>query len=217
MPSSVYEEIRTWILSTTAITSDMLVERTLAQMFGVSRTPIREALQRLEQDGLIERVGQRLRITVRTPEQILEIYDARIVLEASAARGAALRRTELDLVRLQAVHEEMSRLTPEQSGQRRAFNQRFHDCIWMASHNAAVLDVLRRLVMHERREERPTIALPGRWEHILGAHQELIEAIRAQRPEEAERIAAEHMTAARAAFMQEFALEIRRTELATTP
>ncbi|MBO0826374.1 MAG: GntR family transcriptional regulator, partial [Streptosporangiales bacterium] len=74
-----------------------LVETALAAWCEVSRTPIREALTRLEQDGLVDRTDRGLVVRQRSPEEILDIYETRLALEATAGRMAAERRTAHDL------------------------------------------------------------------------------------------------------------------------
>ena len=73
MSVPVYDQLRGLILSQEIGPDTILVETALAARLGVSRTPIREALRRLEQDGLIERTSRGTRVVERSPEQILEI------------------------------------------------------------------------------------------------------------------------------------------------
>ena len=68
---------------------------------------ILEALRRLEQDGLVERGARGMQVRGRSPEEILELYEVRITLEGAAARAAAERRTDLDLLKLERVHSSM--------------------------------------------------------------------------------------------------------------
>src|SRR6476620_11670590 len=75
MSVPVYDQLRALILSDEFGPDAILVETALATRLGVSRTPIREALRRLEQDGLVERTSRGTRVVERSPEQILEIYE----------------------------------------------------------------------------------------------------------------------------------------------
>ena len=100
---SPYLRIRDAIIEGQFPPNTALVEQNLAEWCGVSRTPIREALRRLEQDGLVERSSRGLVVTNRTPEQILDTYEVRIVLEEAVARFAAQRHTQIDRIRLGAV------------------------------------------------------------------------------------------------------------------
>jgi DNA-binding GntR family transcriptional regulator len=109
----------------------------------VSRTPVREALGRLAQDGLIERSTRGFRIRQRDPEQILEIYEARIALGGRSAELAAKRRTDFDLARMTHLLDERRATTdPAQFG---PMNNRWHDALRLSAHNETVRDLLERL------------------------------------------------------------------------
>src|SRR5690606_26282547 len=82
-----YDKIRDAIVSGELAGGTPLTESSLAAWCGVSRTPIREALLRLEQDGLIVRTERGPVVRSRSPEEILDIYEVRIALEATAARS----------------------------------------------------------------------------------------------------------------------------------
>ena len=71
VPDSTYERLRDLFLGDAIEPGAAITEATLAQRLGVSRTPIREGLKRLEQDGLIERSGRGVRVKERSPEEIL--------------------------------------------------------------------------------------------------------------------------------------------------
>jgi DNA-binding GntR family transcriptional regulator len=204
---STYQRLRDLILSNELDQGEAFTEAMLAQRLGVSRTPIREGLKRLEQDGLVERSGRGVRIKERSPEEILEIYEVRITLEASAARAAAARRTELDLSRLEAIHQEMLGLTADDPSACVSWNNRFHEALWKASHNATLEDVITRLISHLVRYPQTTLAFPGRWERVLAEHGELVAAIRDQDPDRAAGVAAHHMTVARDTRLRMYALE----------
>jgi len=205
---STYERLRELIFSNELEAGEALTEATLASKLGVSRTPVREGLTRLEQDGLVERFARGVRVKERSPEEILEIYEVRITLEEAAARGAASRRSELDLSRLEAIHQEMLALPGDDPAGRVSWNNRFHEALWRASHNATLEDVITRLISRLRRYPQTTLTFPGRWERVLADHQQLITAIRAQDPVQAATLAAEHMTTARDTRLRMYALEM---------
>jgi DNA-binding GntR family transcriptional regulator len=91
----IYQQLREAIVTGVLSADAPLTELSLAAQYKVSRTPVREALRRLEQDGLVERGPRGMKVRGRSPEEILEIYEVRITLEGAAARAAAERRTEL--------------------------------------------------------------------------------------------------------------------------
>jgi DNA-binding GntR family transcriptional regulator len=204
---STYDRLRDLVLASTLEPGATFTEATLAQRLGVSSTPVREGLKRLEQDGLVERSGRGVRLKERSPEEILEIYEVRVVLEAAAARAAAVKRTELDLSRLEAIHQEMAVLAEGDVDGRVTWNNRFHQALWKASHNSTLEDVISRLISHLVRYPQTTLSFPGRWERVLAEHEELLAALRAQDAERAAAIAAEHMTVARDTRLRMYAQE----------
>src|SRR5690606_24154755 len=110
---SPYQRIKDAILDASLLPGQQLVESTLAEWCGVSRTPVREALLRLEQDGMVERSDRGLIVRQRSPEEILDIYETRIVLEAAAAKFASERHTRLDQIRLEKLLKEYVELQSE--------------------------------------------------------------------------------------------------------
>ncbi|MGC9665404.1 GntR family transcriptional regulator [Planosporangium sp. 12N6] len=206
--SSTYDRLLDLILSNSIEADESLTETRLAEKLHVSRTPVREALKLLEQEGIVERSGRGVRLKVLGPEEILEIYEVRSALEAAAARGAAQRHTDLDLSRLEAIHEEMLKLPESDVEGMISWNYRFHEAMWRASHNATLEGVITRLISRLRRYPQTTLSFPGRWELVLGEHQELIDAIRASDPDRAGTIAGEHMTRARDVRLRMYARQM---------
>lgn len=194
---SAYEELRNRIVSGELPPAMHLVETSLAETLGVSRTPIREALSRLEQDGLVERGSRGLQVRHRSPAEILEIFEVRIVLEGTAARAAAERHTEVDRIRMQGHLSNLEAQRGAEPTVQAAINREFHRSIWQASHNRTLVDVLDRLSVHLFRYPFTTYEAAGRAETSLVEHGELAEAILERDGERASRIASHHMTVAR--------------------
>ncbi len=197
MARSVYEELRENIVNGRYEAGAPLVETALATEFSVSRTPIREALRRLEQDGLVERGSRGMHVRSRSPEEILEIYEVRITLEVAAARAAAERRTALDLARLEQIHQAMLTASTDDSERLATTNRRFHEIVWSMSHNATLIDLLDRLHAHLIRYRETTLTFADRWQTVLDEHAELIEAIKEGDGDKAAAIAESHMVGAR--------------------
>jgi DNA-binding GntR family transcriptional regulator len=197
MKTSIYEELRDDIVGGLFEPGSPLVETTLAEHYGVSRTPIHEALLQLLRDGLVERSDRGIAVAERSPEKILEIYEVRILLEAAAARLAATRRTELDLNRLARTQDDMANLKEGETALRVRANTIFHEQLWQASHNSTLVEMMQRLIVRLGRYPETTLDYPGRWQAVLAEHKALLAAIRDGDADEAERIADEHMTAAR--------------------
>ncbi len=196
--ADLFQRLHDDVVSGVLDPGEPLVEATLARRYGVSRTPVREALNRLEHDGLIERGHRSLRVRTRTPTEILEIYEVRITLEGLAARQAALHRTDLDLHRLHRAHEAMVALALGAAPDERAVvNRAYHEAVWAAGHNATLVDLLHRLHDHLRRYPETTLSAAGRWEDVLAEHRELNELIAARDDAGARDLAQRHMQAAR--------------------
>jgi len=197
VPTAVYERMRDDIVTGLLAPGAALVETALAGQYGTSRTPVREALRRLEQDGLIERGDRGMRVRSRSPEEILEIYEVRIVLETAAARSAASRRTTLDLIRLRQAHAAMVALETDDGTARADANRHFHELVWASSHNASLVDLLARLNGHLVRYPTTTLTYAGRWQAVLAEHERLLDALEAGDADAAAAVAEAHMTAAR--------------------
>jgi DNA-binding GntR family transcriptional regulator len=202
MSVKVYDRIREDIASGELAPGTPLVEVAMAERYRVSRTPIREALRMLEQDGLVERADRGMRVRTRSAEEILEIYDVRIALEAAAARWAASRRTEYDLVRLHGAHERMLAVEAGDGSAMAESNRRFHETVWAASHNGTLIDMLGHLSGHISRYPATTLTRGDRWAVVIDEHQRLIAAIEARDEASAAEIAETHMAGAREIRLQ---------------
>jgi 2-methylcitrate dehydratase PrpD/DNA-binding GntR family transcriptional regulator len=196
-PEPPYERLKAAILSGELQPGQPLVEMALAEWIGVSRTPIREALRRLQQDGLIVRNDRGMTVRERSPEEILDIYDTRLVLEAMAGRVAADRRTAYDLRAMRLWLERGDQVSPDDRAGMVEANLAFHTAIWRASHNESLTDLLDRLNLHLSRYPGTTLAAPGRWSEARGEHQALVNAIEARDAEGAHEIALKHFERAR--------------------
>ncbi len=193
---SPYDRIKKAIIDGTLQPGAVVPESALGAWIGTSRTPVREALGRLEQDGLISRAGRGLTVTARTPEEILDIYETRIDLETMAARMAAVRHGMVDrgrLERLSGASEQVDRRNAQAMADA---NREFHHAVWQASSNRSLIDLLERLHLHMLRYAGTTLTALGRWEQALAEHRTLVAAIVDRDPERAEQAAERHFRAA---------------------
>jgi DNA-binding GntR family transcriptional regulator len=194
---SPYERMKQAILMGELEAGQPLIETALAQAYEVSRTPIREALTRLEQDGLVLRSDRGLIVRERSQEEILDIYETRIVLEATAARVAATRRSQIDILNLKRIADRLEALKTDDENAMASGNRDFHKVVWRASHNEPLIDLLGRLDLHLARYPATTLSQPGRWEAANKEHRELIEAVEQQDAVRAADVATAHFTQAR--------------------
>ncbi len=143
----VAEEIRAAILSGHFKPGDRLIEDRLAEEFGVSRNPIREAIRTLASEGLIEVTARRGAIVASlTPQEFQELLEVRATLEGANARLAARRRDPAVLAQLEAI---LVRGTEAIAAGKAAdlpdLNDAFHAGLAQASHNRLLADLMRTL------------------------------------------------------------------------
>lgn len=199
---AIFATLRSEILSGVHQPGTPMRETTLAERFGVSRTPVREALSRLQQERLLERVARGLQVPQVQPQQVIQIYDMRILLEEEAAGQAARARQFTDLIRLEALLERDRRLTDPDDATRITTNLEFHAAVWSCTHNPVLTDLLERLSTHLVHAPRSTLSVDQRWDTALEEHRELIAAIDRQDVEAARGLARAHMETARRIRLQ---------------
>lgn len=107
---TVLTELRQAIQDGGISAGEVLYEAAVGERFGVSRTPAREALVRLVEEGFVRRLRRGYAVIGRSPEEIIEIFDARTALETAVAEFAAERRTDLEVERLHRLNGEVGRL-----------------------------------------------------------------------------------------------------------
>lgn len=201
---SPYELLKQAILSGEFRPGQQLVETALADWCKVSRTPIREALRRLEQDGLVTRSDRGMIVPQRSTEELFDIYETRIPLEATVGRLAAERRTDHDLRSLQRAVKLAQDVDPGSTREIVEANARFHRAVRRASHNESLIDVLERLDLHLARYPQTALEAPGRWQTAHDDHVELLDAIVKRDGERAHQVALQHYTAVREIRLAQF-------------
>lgn len=157
---------------------DRLVESELAERFGVSRTPVREALQRLETQSLLTRDGRSLIVASLDHTQLSELYVVRGELEGLAARLAARHATPEEVQVLRDMLEQDHALVGDPAALSRA-NRRFHKQIHLASHNRFLVQQLDLVHRSMALLATTSIAAEGRPEDTLKEHAAIVSAIEA--------------------------------------
>ncbi|MDJ0637287.1 MAG: GntR family transcriptional regulator [Paracoccaceae bacterium] len=156
---------------------DRLVESELAERFGMSRTPIREALQRLETQSLLARDGRSLVVASLDHNQMAELYVVRSELEALAARLAARHATEEEVRLLQEMVDEDRALVNDPAALART-NRRFHRQVHLASHNRYLVQQLDLVYRSMALMATTSLAAEGRSEVAVEEHAAVVDAIR---------------------------------------
>ena len=124
---------------------DRLRELEIAERFDLSRTPVREALRRLEAENIVEhrpRVGAVIRTLGQT--EVVELYEMRLVLERTAAEMAAKHAAEAEVDDMAALNDDIAAL-PEGGPRAAAINQTLHRAIYVAARNRFLLDAARAM------------------------------------------------------------------------
>lgn len=155
---------------------DRLVESDLAERFGVSRTPIREALQRLETQSLLARDGRSLIVASLDHNQMAELYVVRAHLEGLAAQLAARHGTPEEVRVLRDMVTGDHELLGDPAAMARA-NRRFHRQIHLASHNRFLVQQLDLLHRSMALMAETSLAVEGRAEGALQEHDRIVRAI----------------------------------------
>lgn len=157
---------------------DRLVESELADRLGVSRTPVREALQRLETQSMLTRDGRSLIVASLDHNQLAELYVVRAELEGLAARLAAKHATEEEIRVLKGMIEEDRAHLGDPEALSRA-NRRFHKQIHLASHNRFLVQQLGLVHRSMALLATTSLAAEGRGEAALAEHEAIVTAIAA--------------------------------------
>ena len=167
-------------------------EEEIARNMGVSRTPVREALQRLQQRGLlVVGAGRGLVVAELRHDQVVELYAMREVLEGSAARFAAQRATEAEIAHLTRLQREL-RQTNKDAMKLVMLNRQFHQVIYHAAHNQYLMQTLDLLLDSFALLNHTTFRMPKRGESDE-EHRRILEAIEKRAPDQAEQAARAHI------------------------
>jgi len=148
LKSRAYDDLKGMILAGRLKPGQKLVERDLGHQLQVSRTPIREALSRLVQEGLVEARPQRGHyVQALDTKVVADLYELREVLEAHAIQLAVKRAGAEDLARLDAYESALAKYDadPTQGDAELAEGQQVHEIIARAAHNEMLFDMLMRL------------------------------------------------------------------------
>lgn len=165
-------------------------------MLDVSRTPVREALTRLQARGLVEASQNGLTLTELSRAQTMELYALRSVLEGSAARFAAENASPSEIAGLQLLHQRFVALDGP-AGEFARLNLLFHGAIHEAAHNRYLSRMMQELHDSLALLLDTTFSQPDRPDNAKTEHARILDGIVARQPDMAEAAAREHIDRAR--------------------
>ena len=199
----VYERLRAEIIRGDLRPREALSEIEIAERLNVSRTPVRESLQRLDSEGLITSHRRRWIVYEHTTDEIREIYEVRAALEGYSARLACLRATEDELAELAELRAEAANADLE-SDKRVDLNEHLHDSVLRFAHNGTLLKQARTSRLFFFNRSIAQLYTPADLRASARQHQDLLDAILRRDAAAAEHAAREHV---------EYALELMLRKL----
>ncbi len=191
----VYGTIKERILKGQYSPGQRLITNDLATELGVSRMPIREALQRLEAaTGLVTLIPHKGAIVnVTSEEDLVEVFQIRVVLEGLAARLACPNMDASQIDQLAEINRKVIELEHKDDEVHfLELNLEFHAQIWKAANAPRLVGMLRLLYDASRSYRYISLKLPGRFEEIVREHEEIIAALRKGDASEVEKIVNKH-------------------------
>jgi DNA-binding GntR family transcriptional regulator len=189
----VYTSLRDAIWEGRFTRGERIPEEEIARSLGVSRTPVREALQRLQERGMLTvGAGRSLVVAELSKQQVLELYAMREILEGSAARFAAQHANEAEI---DILHRLLYEFDKHRDDPRPliSLNRRFHGAVCEAAHNRYLIQTLDGMhdalaLLHSN-----TFRVPNRTSESDAEHRRIVLAIEHRDPDAAETAARDHV------------------------
>ena len=206
----VYTKLHNDILNGLLQAGDNLIETKLSEEFGVSRTPIREALRQLELEGLVDIIPNKGAVVTGVSAQDIEdIYTIRMLIEGLAARWAAQKITEEELSELrEAVELEEFYTKKNDKDHLSKFDSRFHETLFKASKSKPLMHMLKTFHNFVQRARVLSFSNPERAKEVLLEHKAILQAIIDGDGPKAEQLTNEHVKNARESLVN----KIKKTE-----
>jgi DNA-binding GntR family transcriptional regulator len=196
LAETAYSELKKLVLSGELSADRPLTERDVAERLGMSRTPVREALRRLESERLLTIDPRRGVMAVSLDQtEIADLYFMREVLEGTAARLAAQHATLTEIRNLESILEEEAQAL-HAGGDMVAINLALHEAIYQAAHSKFLVRALQSLTDSTFLLGRSTLVDPQRAASAHAEHVVLVDAIRARNGDQADEAARTHIRAA---------------------
>lgn len=205
----VYKALKRRIVNGEIDEGERLVEDTLAEELGVSKTPVREALARLASERLVERFpGRGAVVRTISYEEVADFLEIREVLEELATQKAAARVTQEDIMKLQSILGESEKAGAEGNPNHySALDLAFHRTIIDMGDSTALQEIIPLLHDKIHAVMKASVTLPGRFAESIQEHTMILEALIVGDPQVAGVKMREHIKSTRAAVMHRLQLQ----------
>ena len=199
----VFETLREAIIKGVLKPGERLMENQLAENMGVSRTPVREAIRKLELEGFVNVISRKgTYVSELSYKDVHEIYEIRATLESLACGLAAERATASEIEEMERyLIEENDYLYHEDILLTVKTDIGLHELIYKATRNEKIMGIMNNLKEHLYRLRCTSITLPGRKKRSLIEHQGIVDAIAAREVELAQKLGQEHIVHAEQAML----------------
>lgn len=200
----VFESLREAIISGRLHPGQHLMEIQLAEELGVSRTPVREAIRKLELEGLVVMIPRKgAYVAGLSIKDIADVFEIRRALEGLAARLAAERCTDEELEEMERILMKTAELVEEGRVEEIIeWDTRFHEALVKAAHNPRLSQLVANLREQVQRFRNSSLRHPGRLKVALEEHRQIVEAIAERDPDLAQNRAYEHIESAENSLME---------------
>lgn len=191
----VFEAIREAIINRTLKPGERLMEIQLAEEMGVSRTPVREAIRKLELEGFLVMIPRKgAYVAGLSMKDIADVFEIRAALEGLAAGLAAERITEEELEELERLLVKIGEcILSNDLNAVIEQDTEFHDVLFKATRNERLVQIVSNLREQIQRYRTASLSSPGRMKLALEEHKQIVEALSERDVEKAQRLAREHI------------------------
>ncbi|QQO09647.1 GntR family transcriptional regulator [Breznakiella homolactica] len=198
-----YKKIKERILDLSVKPGQSISELTLSKDLGISRTPIREALRKLEQEGIIVNINGRKKVASLSYKDLSQIFDLKIAIEGYVAEYATMRKTVGQSKRLDTIVKRMVQFNDEyrllKTKPHGALDDwlkldwEFHTLLFEMSENQRAYSIIENLNVQWHRWRMGLLAMEGRVEKSITEHINIAQAVQAGKADEAKRLMVEHL------------------------
>ena len=200
----VFDSLREAIINGTLRPGERMMEIQLAEEPGVSRTPVREAIRKLELEGFVVMVPRKgAYVAGISLKDIADVFEVRASLEALACGLAAERITGEELENLELFLAQFAEIIDEGNPPKFVeFDTNFHDYLYQSSRNQRLVQMLNNLRDEIQRFRSVSLAFPGRPKEALDEHRKIVEAVADRNISKAQHTAWEHIEKAENSLME---------------